>query len=443
MPKFKSVPQNHKLKQRPSIESNRFGRNVIGSPLGSKLYHSGNTARPKKLPNVKSTKDANAPVLPGEGLNRAFNYYADHGGCGWWRMIAPELLLNLDQRAVINGLTTMSLDPRFYSNIKSVRIQRQATPIQLEFVKFLKQNSQHHGFKLIYEIDDIILKDDIPLYNRCRAAFEDNKIYESSLEMMKMCDEMSVTCEYMKNYYMDKTGNKNITVVPNYPAKMWFGGHYHPDQLMKQYDINKKRPRVLYAGSGTHFDVNNKVGHKDDFHLIVDTLIKTRHKYKWVFVGGFPLKCKQYIDNGDMEFHRWFPLKNLWQAYVLTGVQACYAPLLNNTFNKAKSNIKLLEPACCGVPGVYQDIVTYKDALLKFNTGDDLISNLDHLLKDESTYFKYSKKSMDYANTMWLDDHLDEFLELYFTDIGEPREALIPLNPEQKTTISYENKLFQ
>lgn len=408
-----------------------------------KLVQLNNIGMPHGIPpDVRMEKYGVAPVIkgqalppvemPGANLKRAVNYYADYGGCGWWRMIMPEMLLNITQKAVINGVTCMVLDPRFYQNISSVRLQRQATPIQLEFVKFLKAGSEKFGFRTIYEIDDVIFMDDIPLFNRCRTAFEDPVILQSSLEMMRMCDEISVTCEYMKNYYIDKTGNKNITVIPNYPAKMWFNGAYNEKKVMENYEKNKKLPRILYAGSGTHIDVANRTNQRDDFSHVVDTIIQTRKMFKWVFVGAFPLSIKPFIDNGEMEFIQWFQLKDLAQAYTTTNVNAVFAPLQDCVFNRAKSNIKYLESACCGVPGVFQDMITYEKAPLRFKTGAELIDQMKFLMKDANTYSKYSKQAWDYANTMWLDDHLDEYTELYFTPYGSPeRKALLVNNPEQ------------
>ena len=357
--------------------------------------------------------------VPGANLPRAVNYYADYGGCGWWRMIMPELMLNITQQAVINGLTTMIIDkPNFYQNVKAVRLQRQATPLQLEFVKYLKHFGQQHNYKIIYEIDDIIFKDDIPDFNRCKDAFVDPQIYASSMEMMKMCDEISVTCEYMKQYYVDKTGNKNITVIPNYPSRMWFDNHYSPDKILENYGKFKKQPRVGYVGSGTHFDVMNRTNQKDDFAHVITNIIASRKDFKWVFVGGYPLQCKPYIDAGEMEFIQWFPLADLWKAYTVTNLNAVYAPLMDCTFNRAKSNIKYLESACCGIPGSFQDIVTYKGAPVRFNNGNDLIDTIKYILKDETHYLSLSALARKYANQMFLDEHISEYKALYFTPFG-------------------------
>lgn len=437
MPKFNNLNITSHIQHMNLHNSNI--KQVIGTPIGTNIKH--NTVHPhqkhQNMPKIPPVE------LPGANLLRAVNYYADHGGCGWWRMIAPELLLNLNQKAIISGSTTMVIDPRFYAHIKAIRLQRQATPIQLNFIKFLKQQAEQVGFKLIYEIDDIIFKDDIPIYNRCRTAFEDPQIFQSSMEMMKLCHEISVTCDTMKQYYMDKTGHKNITVIPNYPAKMWFDNHYDETRLHNNYLKHKKRPRILYAGSGTHIDVMNKTNQKDDFAHIRDIIIKTKDKFKWIFVGCFPLHCKPYIDRGEMEFFPWFPLSELWKAYIETEAVACYAPLTDCVFNKAKSNIKFLESACCGIPGTFQDLITYKDAIFKFTTANDLIDTLDHITKSDSLYMDAVRKSRAYADTMWLDNHLNEFWELYFTKIGTPeRKELLKLNPDQTSNVTYTNSLL-
>jgi len=294
-------------KEYTPVMMNNLGNNMIGRPIGVPLTQYG------AMPVIKSP-DAPPLEMPGSGLYRAINYYADYAGCGWWRMIAPEMLLNMNNKAVITGLTTMVIDPRFYNGIKAIRLQRQATPIQLEFVKFLKQGAAKHDFKIIYEIDDIIIKDDIPIYNRCRTAFESDEIMNSCIEMMGMCDEISVTCQYMKDYYIDKTGNKNITVIPNYPARMWLDNHYDPQRICKAYQKNKKKPRIAYIGSGTHIDVMNKANQRDDFSHIVSSIISSRKDIQWVFIGCYPLACKPFIDKGEMEFHSWFPLMELWKA---------------------------------------------------------------------------------------------------------------------------------
>lgn len=398
-----------------------------GLPFGATLEH--NAVLP-----VRQNYTPPPLAMPGADLPRALNYYADYHGCGWWRMIMPEIALNINQKAIINGLTSMCGDPNFYfQNLKAVKLQRQATPMQLKFVEFLKAHSHHFGFKVIYEVDDIIFKDDIPLFNRCRDAFDNPDILESSKAMMSMADEITVTCQFMKDYYINKTGNKNITVIPNYPLKMWFDGFYNRDQLERKYDKYKNKPRIGYFGSGTHFDVVNRTNQQDDFSHVIQNIIKSRKDFTWVFIGSYPLSVKPFIDNGEMEYIGWSQLLQYPKSFVDANVNAVYAPLMDCTFNKAKSNIKFLEAACIGIPGIFQDLITYKDALLKFTSGNDLIDQLKYLTSSKDVYMKFSTKSRQYAETMWLDDHTDEHVEAYFTKIGDSKRIkLLDLNPDQR-----------
>ena len=203
---------------------------------------------------------------------------------------------------------------------------------------------------------------------------------------------------------------------------------------LKSFEENKKRPRIIYTGSGTHIDVINRTNQVDDFTHVVDHIIATRKDFKWVFMGCFPLKCKPFIDNGEMEFHNWKQMLDYPQGiYDLNGIIS-YAPLIDNRFNRAKSNIKYLEAANLGIPCICQDFETYEAAPedLKFTTGAELIDRIKSLTKDINVYIKSSDKVYDYAKTMHLNDHLDEYKELYFTNYKDKeRKALLTNNPEQ------------
>jgi len=366
--------------------------------------------------------------MPESSLPRALNYYADYGGCGFWRMIWPEFALNQYQKACISGLTCMVMDIRFYQGIKAIRMQRQATPVQKEFITELKKASGQMGFRLIYEVDDIVFKDDIPDYNRCKDAFVDENIVKSILGIMEMMDEITVTCKYMKDYYINKTGNKKITVIPNYAPKFWLDRFYNKQRVIDLYEKNKKRPRILYAGSGTHIDVINRTGMNDDFAHVVQEIIKARKKFKFVWKGCYPLALKPYIDNGEMEYIDWSALPDYPQGIYDTNCNASFAPLQDNVFNKSKSNIKMIEAGAFGMPGAFQDICTYEGADVSFKNGSDLIQQLEYITSDFDRYMNLSDKGRKFAEGLWLEDHLDEYEALYFTEWGsEERNKKSPI----------------
>jgi hypothetical protein len=359
-------------------------------------------------------------------IPRGLNYYADFSGCGHWRMIWPEQMLNAYQKAIVHGSTVMVTDPKYYTNVKCVRIQRQATPTQKKFIKFLTDLGKKMDFKVVYEIDDIVFYEDIPKYNKFRGAFVDDEIRNATIDMMGMCDEITVTCDFMKQYYMEKTGNKNITVIPNYPPRAWLD-QYDELTVEKNYSKRKKKPRVLYAGSGAHFDVDNNVNQQDDFGHVCDTVIKTMNKYQWIFIGAFPRRLTQYVKQGKIEFHNWTYLMDYPRLVQKVKPNVMVAPLADNNFNRAKSDLKFIEGCALGAPAICQDLCTYENAYFKFTTGDEMVDQIDHVMSDKTFYMKQVRKGRQYMEGRWLENpqNLDKYKELYTLPYADPNRKLL------------------
>lgn len=367
---------------------------------------------------------------PEQSIPRAINYLADYSGCGYWRMVWPSHLVTAYQKVITQDSTCMVRDDMFYNGIKTVRLQRQANPQQLRFYKEICNMARKKQFNVIYEIDDIVLSEDIPDYNKYKFAFEPKEIRNSVIEMMQMSHEITVTCEYMKDYYISKTGNKNVTVIPNYPPRFWLDGFYDEDKLSKNYDRHVKKrhkPRILYAGSGAHFDVDNKTGMQDDFTHVRDIIRKTTNKYQWVFVGGYPPPLHDLVSSGKIEFIPWCPLYDLPRLLFKLNINCMVAPLTDNTFNRCKSDIKYVEACAYGIPIVCQDMITYKSAPFKFNTGSEMIDNIADILKDKTSYMKLCRKARLEAELRWLENNnnLGKYVELYTLPYGDPKRKLL------------------
>jgi len=393
---------------------------------GNQPFQSNNPFAAKPFQNnviQNKPQVAKLPAQPEGNLPRFLNYYADYSGCGHWRMIWPEQVMNAHSKAVVHGTTVMNVDERYYIQTKGVRIQRQATPQQLEFVKWLRKVADKNNFRLIYEIDDICFSEDIPDYNKYKTAFEDPNIRKSAQEMMSICDEITVTCPFMRDYYRDKTGNQNVTVLPNFMPKFWLDRFYDNNRTMESFDINKKKPRILYAGSGAHFDVENRVKFKDDFYHVNEVIRKTVDKYQWVFLGAHPLPIRDLVQSGKVEFHPWRKLYEYGKGLFDLNVNMIVAPLQDNTFNRAKSDLKYIEACALGLPIACQDLCTYDNAPIKFKTGDEMIAQIETTLKDRKRYKSLCKKARQYADTRWLEDdrNIDCYTELYQYGVNDPK----------------------
>ena len=367
------------------------------------------------------------PAQPENMPDRGINYLADYSGCGHWRLIWPEMILNAHNKMTMHSTTVMCLDPRYYVHTKAVRVQRQATEQQLKFVQFLKEIGKQIGFRLIYEIDDLVFHEDIPDYNKFKTAFVDPNIRKQAQDIMNNCDEITVTCDFMKKYYSEKTGHKNITVIPNYPPKFWMGNFFNLKRISENYDQSEKKPRILYAGSGAHFDVDNRVNQNDDFAHVLQAIVETRDKYQWVFLGAFPLPLRPFVEQGIFEYHQWSELYNYPSKIHDLRVNMMVAPLQNNNFNKSKSDLKFIEACCYGLPIACQNLCTYEAAPFKFDTGDEMIKIINDVIGKKSKYMTHCERSRKVADGRWLEneDNINKYVELYKYPYGDPRRVLI------------------
>lgn len=397
---------------------------AIGNPFSSNpLLQAANQYTNKTVPRQLVPTPAQPENMPDRGIN----YLADYSGCGHWRLIWPEMILNAHNKMTMHSTTVMCLDPRYYVHCKAVRVQRQATEHQLKFVQFLKQLGKQAGFRLLYEIDDLVFHEDIPDYNKFKTAFIDPKIREQAQAIMNECDEITVTCKFMKDYYGRKTGHKNITIIPNYPPKFWMGNFFNLKRISENYDAFQKKPRILYAGSGAHFDVENRVGQNDDFAHVLQAIADTKDKYQWVFFGAFPMMFKPLVERGIFEYHPWQDLYNYPGKIHDLRVNMMIAPLQSNNFNKSKSDLKYIEACCYGLPIVCQNLCTYEDAPFKFDTGDELLKSIENILDKKSKYMTHCERARKVADGRWLEneDNINKYVELYKYPYGDERRVLI------------------
>lgn len=367
-------------------------------------------------------------------LPRYVNYLADYSGCGFWRILWPELLINSEGYGCSQSQTAMIFDPRWYQGVKCVKVQRQASNDQKEFVKYLKSIQKECGFKIIYEVDDVVFKEDIPDYNKFKFAFDNDEIRNNCIEIINMCDEVTVTCDYMRKLYQERTGKQEITVVPNFVPYHWMGHYFNRQKIWDNYDKNKKKPRVLYTGSGAHYDVDNKNGGIDDFSHVLDVVRNTIDKYQWIFVGSFPPPLLSLVQSRQIEFHPWQSLNKYPEFIASLNAQVMIAPLQDNTFNNSKSDIKFIEACVLGLPCLVQDMHTYKDAPadLKFKTGEELEEKLQAILKNKAAYYRNVDffRQVGAKRFLELDENIGCHLEVLNTPYGSPdRKYLKRYNP--------------
>jgi len=381
-----------------------------------------------KSPYISKTSVVSTPEPVG---NRYINFAAGMDGCFFYRRGFLSNHIRMTGYGDVADLTKMVGDKGFYTGIKSITLQRQAAPHQKQFFEFLKAIQPECGFKLIYEVDDVVFKEEIPDYNASKHGFDCDMIRQNCVDMINMADDVTVTCEYMKNLYMEKTGQQKITVVPNFMPYWWIGHQYNYRRIIEAYDKNKKKPRIVYAGSGAHFDMKNQNGQQDDFSHVLKFIIDNVGKYQFVFIGAFPPPLHPFILSKQIEFHPWKNLMEYPTFLSSLNAQLFLAPLMDNPFNRSKSDIKFIEAAQLGIPCLCQDMETYKNApdFLRFKDAAELEHKVDKILnwKNRTKYYQLPQALRDVGATRFLEHphNVGCFLEAIDTPFNSPERKYL------------------
>lgn len=373
--------------------------------------------RPEKVkPYINNQKDAHVLfVTPARAT------------CGYYRLIWPQEVINSFELAASRHVLTPCLDVNYMNSILGVKVQYTPNNYYLKYYDVVCKHANESGFKTVFDIDDVLLSEHIPLFNTARESFVKNR--NLIIESMNKFDEVTVVSDYMKDVIGSVINHKRISVIKNFVPRSWMGNFYDKQTAVNKYSLlleGSTRPRVLWAPSASHLSLDGK--HIDDASHVVDAIRKTVDEFEWIMFGAYPVGLKDLVLSGKIKHHPYvkvgeypYKLKEIDPHFVI-------APLLKNVFNEAKSDIKILESACYGVPTITQDLACYKDNYsdCKFTTGDELIDALRFNRTAAGTIDRLDERRA-FAENRFLEkkENISQHLESVLTNFGTPRKFLL------------------
>jgi hypothetical protein len=285
----------------------------------------------------------------------------------------------------------------------------------------LKPASEDFGVWLIYDIDDVIIRDDIPLYNLARDSYTDEMVGHM-YKIMKQVNLITVTTEVIAKYYQNKfkLPKDKFIIIPNYLPRWWIGDLYQYDRTMKQFKEAKK-PKIAFICGSNHYDLADQNGGVDDFTHIVDWIRDNSERYEFHFVGSFPKQLKELKDKKKIFIDPPSDILNYPGSIALRGYNLWIAPLQDNVFNRCKSNIKLIESWALGIPSIVQDCACYSPHTGSvFKTADDLQNQVDRLFSSSEVYgesVRLGKNVVDFGDKnapfgYWLERNIGVYRKL-------------------------------
>lgn len=236
----------------------------------------------------------------------------------------------------------------------------------------------------------------------------------SALEMMvSHADRNWVSTQYLADAYAKVAAN--IEVIPNMLDPRIWRDYRKP---RPQFGTNK-RLRFLYMGTATHdADYSMILNSLDEanrqrpgsFEVTIIGAVRNPAKRDWLRKIAPPVGMTAYP-----RFVRWM----LAQGAFDVGL----APLVDNSFNNCKSDLKFLDYAAMGVLPVLSDCLSYSEAAKK-SAGAVLIKNdeqswsnaLINIIDNPSVYSQIIENASQYV---WSERHVANMANLQWKSIRD------------------------
>lgn len=220
---------------------------------------------------------------------------------------------------------------------------------------------------VVVEIDDNVLS--VPTYNQASGCYApDNTIRKVAVQQIKEADALVVSTPYLKEIYSEF--NDNIYVIPNSIDFETWG--------KAQMGNNKGKITIGWMGGGTH---------EADLAIIIPAIKHLTEKYKDVefsFLHGASHEIRQMK---NVKVNAKFERIDKYHKYVAkAGFDIGMAPLVDNAFNRGKSNLRWLEYSALGIPtvasnvGHFAETITHGATGLLSETPEDFTYNLESLI---------------------------------------------------------------
>ena len=251
----------------------------------------------------------------------------------------------------------------------------------LPFLDVLRKKCNKYDIKLIYETDDDLLgvEKNSPSYEYV------NRVSDSIKNFIEDSEVITVTTPTLAS----KFDESKTVIISNY---------YVDSVLNIKEDIKTEgKLKLGYYGTLTH---------SKDLFLIKNVILKLKEKYDVDFeiIGGF--NASDNVDenwfnpielppnNMDFEkFMKWLPETIDWDIALV--------PLENSPFNQCKSELKFIELAVLGLPGVYSDMCVYNnvvtdgiDGFLAAND-DEWVEKIEMLILDNDLRKSIRKNALN------------------------------------------------
>ena len=299
---------------------------------------------------------------------------SQNDGCNYYRVYLPSLWLKRSFNVAVSVDDFNSVKVELKKDKKTVKLLEEADIIVLQrlcslsvfhFIDGLKELKPR---KIVFESDDLV--EEIYKTN-LGSLFWDEERKKMLDELLKKCDLITVSTDYLKEKWQEK--NENIVVLPNSLDFRFI------KRVKKDYS-SKRKLKILVSGSCLYPENLNEnllslfkeIAQK--YHLVLFGLPDIdedawRQLYKlnrkmYYLLKKF-VKPLEELKKYGAELKKNVVFGKYYEELVKIDADIALIPRGNHEFNKAKSNLKILEMTAFKVPCIVSPMDEYKEFIEK------------------------------------------------------------------------------
>lgn len=224
-------------------------------------------------------------------------------------------------------------------------------PSSIEAVEYAKK----HAKAVVADTDDYFraIPQGHPGYNTVGPGDP------SYIKRTDTCIEMANLATFSTKYLRDRMGhlNNDNEIIPN---------GYDEDNYL--WDVEAQHEGVIIGWAGT-------ITHREDIRVAIPSIKRALKRFpnaKFMVCGDIDIAASMDLKPSQLIFMP--PMSYEDYPYFYAVADIWLVPLVVNEFNKAKSDIKLVEAGAAGIPWIATDIEPYKN----WGTGGLLCSTSRH-----------------------------------------------------------------
>ena len=287
----------------------------------------------------------------------------DFSGCSNVRLRFNQYYLtSIHEKLGIHFVNTPipCTDTNWLSLTKAFICQRFVNEQDYQMIKMLKEHQPKFGYKLIYELDDIIWmhnNENVPDYNMASFNFAKTApaIQATLQKILPLFDQIVASTDYLAKAFREDFNLPNVTVIKNVvPSFLWGSDTKAPltSDLVK--------PHIGYTGAPQHYRNPIPLGVSPEYPLGV-TAMTGDWTNEWVNFIKDNVKNDKidftihstipyfFEDIADKIRHApWVDTVNYPQLVKKNNYDIIIAPLQDNMFNKCKSDLRFIEGCIAG-----------------------------------------------------------------------------------------------